>query len=126
MTLRSELARARGRAYEWTAAFWLILKGYRILARNYRCPFGELDLVALTPRRWAGETELCFIEVRVRKDFETAAESVHGPKQLRVRRAATAFVTQHRHLAQLPRRFDLVAVSASGLLRHIPGGLDTL
>ena len=36
--------RRRGRRAEWIAAFWLRLKGYRILARGYRCPAGEIDL----------------------------------------------------------------------------------
>jgi putative endonuclease len=124
MTLRSLRARAKGQALEWAAALLLIAKGYRIMARNYRCPGGEIDIIALSPGRWAGQPVLCFVEVRGRENFEAAAESVHLAKQLRLRRAAAAFVSRHRRWAAVPRRFDLVAAGSSGWLSHTRRAFD--
>jgi putative endonuclease len=118
MNLQSELSRARGRALEWSAALWLIAKGYRILARNFHAKGGEIDIIALSPGRWAGKPILCFIEVRSRESFEAAAESVHEVKQSRLRRAASAYLSRHRQWSGLPVRFDLVAGMRSGWLQH--------
>src|SRR5215475_13589045 len=109
MAQRHHEARARGLAAEWTAALWLISKGYRIVARGFRVPGGELDIVALPPF-WQPRT-LVFVEVRARETVEFAAESVNAGKRKRLARAATQFCAQRRKLAQLPRRFDLILLA---------------
>ena len=124
MSLASLRSQARGRALEWTATIWLVIKGYRVLARNYVAKGGEIDVIALSPSRWAGKPILCFVEVRGRETFEAAAESVHAAKQLRLRRAAAAFVAQHRQWSHLPSRFDLVAIERHGGLRHVRRAFD--
>lgn len=85
--------------------------GYRILARNYRCPLGEIDLVAMD-----GES-LVFIEVKTRRGetFGHPAESVDAIKRRRLYRVARHFIAQTRTGA-LPCRFDVVSVR--------PGGCD--
>ncbi len=70
------LAERRGRMAEWAAALWLILKGYRILARRARTPYGEIDLIAVK------NLVVCFVEVKSRADLVTAL-SAPGPRQLR-------------------------------------------
>ena len=63
---RRRRAYGLGRRAEWMAAWWLRLKGYRILARDFRVAVGEIDLIA---RR--GRT-LALVEVKARPDLATA------------------------------------------------------
>jgi putative endonuclease len=95
-----------GNRAERAAARHLKRQGYRILARNYACPQGELDLVALD-----GEG-LVFVEVRSTGADDPAepAASVDLAKQRRLTRLALTFLQKHR-LLDRPARFDVLAVS---------------
>lgn len=102
-----------GRLAETAAALLLRLKGYRVLARRFTTPVGELDLVA---RR--GDL-LLFVEVKRRLSPATALESLLPRQQQRIARAA-AFYLQHRpRLAACAVRFDLIAVAPWRLPRHV-------
>jgi putative endonuclease len=74
---------------EQKACDWLIGQGFHLIARNWRCQEGEIDIVALE-----GDT-LIFLEVRTRTTtrFGTAEESVDWRKQRQVRRLAAIFLT---------------------------------
>ncbi|HXW84636.1 MAG TPA: YraN family protein [Candidatus Binataceae bacterium] len=87
---------------ERLAARHLRRRGYRIVARNFRAPGGEIDLVALD-----GGT-LVFIEVKTRTDerFGTPAEAVDEDKQNHIRVAAAGFPRRRG----VPTRFDIVAI----------------
>lgn len=87
------------------AAAFLAARGYHILARNYRTPLGEIDIVATE-----GDT-VCFVEVKARGSdaLGTPAEAVSGLKQRRLSRAAVAFL-KTRKLLGTPARFDVVAI----------------
>jgi putative endonuclease len=80
--------------------------GYKIVARNYKCPFGELDLVAVD-----GEC-VVFVEVRSTEaeDALKPAESVGAKKQDTLTKLAIDFLTKHRLLGKNVR-FDVLAVS---------------
>ncbi len=111
--LARQAAYRRGRRAEWIAACWLRLKGYRLLARGYRCPSGEIDLIARRGRI------LAFIEVKQRDRLATAAEAISQRQRRRVVRAAEAFLQSHPQLAALDLRFDAILfgrgwASASG------------
>jgi putative endonuclease len=100
----------------------LAASGYRIVARNHRCPRGEVDLVAEQ-----GDL-LVFVEVRTRATsaFGAPEETVGGRKQERLVRAARDFLARWRGP---PRgaRFDVVAVvdhPAGPRLTHFPGAFD--
>lgn len=97
--------RRRGAKGEAAAAAYLARKGYRILERNYRCPLGEIDLIAVDGG------EIVFIEVRTRSShaYGTPQESVDGRKQVRLRRLG-AYYLAARGLAGRACRFDVVAV----------------
>ncbi|NIA72003.1 YraN family protein [Pelagibius litoralis] len=108
----------RGRRAEWIAAGWLRLKGYRILARGYRCPVGEIDLIA---RRGS---VLAFVEVKQRGRLAAAAEAISPRQRRRIGRAAEAFLQERPQLAGLSLRFDAVLIQRGGFslaepwLRH--------
>jgi putative endonuclease len=99
-----------GNACEDLAAEMLVRRGYRVIARNYRVPGGEIDLVARD-----GPT-LCFVEVRARRSgrFGAPEETVGAVKQRRLRLAAEQYLGAHP-VAMAGCRFDVVAIDANGL-----------
>lgn len=99
---------AQGAAAEDFALRYLEARGLRLVARNFRCRAGELDLILRD-----GE-QLVFVEVRSRRysQFGTPAESVTRTKQQKLLRAA-AFYLQRQRL-DLPCRFDVVAILQAG------------
>ena len=99
------LARNTGRAAEERAANYLQNAGLRLLARNWRCRRGELDLVM------QHDATLVIVEVRARSHagYGGALGSIDHRKQQRIARAATAYLSAHPELAQLPVRFDVIA-----------------
>ncbi len=112
---RRRLAYGRGRRAELMAAWWLRLKGYRIIARGFRVPVGEIDLIA---RR--GRT-LALVEVKARLDLATAQSAI-GPRQRRrVARAAARFLQQNPALADCDVRFDVVLLAPGRRPRHLAG-----
>jgi putative endonuclease len=86
------------------------LKGrkYNIIERNYRCPLGEMDIIA----REKGN--LVFVEVKTRatKDFGGPAAAVNERKQRQLSRVALMYLNQKR-LKDIAARFDVVAVDLS-------------
>jgi putative endonuclease len=95
-----------GSRSERAAGRFLRRQGYRILARNYSGPLGELDIIALDGRC------IVFVEVRSTGGDDTArpAESVDDGKQRRLTDLALDFLRRHR-LLDHPARFDVLAVS---------------
>jgi putative endonuclease len=90
---------------ERIAAKYLRRHGHRILMRNYRCPAGEIDLVAAQ-----GDT-LVFVEVKTRSsdDLAMPEDAVDAAKRRQILRAARYFLAQMK-AQHLPIRFDVVAI----------------
>jgi putative endonuclease len=87
-------------------------KGLELVARNFRCKGGEIDLIMKT------ETELVFVEVRLRTNasFGGAAASVSGAKQRRLRIAAQYFLLKNYGPRRWPAcRFDVLAHEQNGI-----------
>jgi len=105
----------RGLSAETLAAMLLRLKGYRILARRYRTPLGEIDLVA---RRGA---HFAFVEVKARPE---EAEVLTARQRERIRRAAEAWLATAESRGILPgdysASFDLIIVMPRRIPRHLP------
>ncbi len=98
-----------GRAGEVSAERFLRKKGYRIIERNYRTRFGELDIIARDGRT------LVFVEVKARtgQAFGSPGEAVGRRKQSRLTLAAGLYM-EERRLRDLPVRFDVVGVLGDG------------
>jgi putative endonuclease len=94
----------RGVEAEAMAAAFLEHKGLKILARNYRCRLGEIDLVARE-----GDTTV-FVEVRSRRSsaFGGAAASITAAKRQRLLKAARHYISRQRALPQC--RFDALLI----------------
>jgi len=110
---RRQAAQRRGLRAETLAAWWLRLKGYRILARHLRLGVGEIDLVARRGR------VLALVEVKRRESLAAAAESVLPRQRQRIARAAEAFLAGRPDLGGLAVRFDVVLLAPGRLPRHI-------
>ena len=96
---------ARGRRAETLCVWRLRLSGWRILARRFRSPVGEIDIVARRGRTVA------FIEVKARIDSGTAAESLGARQQQRIIRAAEHFLKLRPQHAEAVLRFDVMLVA---------------
>ena len=94
----------RGNRGEWLAALALTVKGYRVLARRYRTPVGEIDLIA---RR--GDL-VAFVEVKVRPTLTLAMESIARQSERRIEAAADLWLSRQHDYGRLSVRFDMVAV----------------
>jgi putative endonuclease len=94
-----------GEMGESLAAAYLSRSGYRIVTRNYRCRFGEIDIVARE-----GET-LVFVEVKSRRSgsYGDPQLAVGLPKQKKISRIALQYLSE-TNLSHSPARFDVVAV----------------
>lgn len=94
-----------GKLAEELALRHLQRKGYKILAQNYRCRYGEIDIVALD-----GHT-LVFVEVRAKRsaDFGTPQESISRQKQRKIREVARFYLSNELKRGSACR-FDAVAV----------------
>jgi putative endonuclease len=106
-------AEKRGHRGETWAAWWLRLKGHRILGRRIKTHAGEIDLVTLSPFG-----PVCFIEVKARALARDAAEAVGPEQRTRIARAASLYLASRPALAKRGARFDIVTVA--GLPRHLP------
>ncbi len=107
-TLASKIA--TGKRGEDQAASFLQGKGYRIIGRNVRARFGEIDLVA-----WHGKT-ICFIEVKARSSerFGLPEEAVNFFKRRTLIRLAQWYLQAHPNLRAEAVRFDVVSLVVDG------------
>lgn len=98
-------AQAGGELAETLAADYLQQRGLRLIARNYRCRLGEIDLIL------AEGPVLVFVEVRLRHnaDFGGAAASVTSAKRRRILHAARHYLAGK---PERPCRFDVISLDA--------------
>jgi putative endonuclease len=108
-----------GLSAESRAAAYLVAKGYRIAARRFRSPVGEVDIVA---RRGS---VLVFVEVKARATLDAAAESLQTRQQRRIAAAAAAWLSLNPHDVDKNIRFDAVLVAPGKIPRHIPAAFET-
>lgn len=95
----------RGIAAETLCAVWMILLGYRIIARRLRTPVGEIDIVARRGR------VLAIVEVKARRRRDGALGSVSTRQRRRLQRAAQWLIAGRTDLSSLNIRFDVIAVA---------------
>jgi putative endonuclease len=107
-----------GLSAESRAAAFLIAKGYRIVARRWRSPVGEVDIVA---RR---RNVLVFVEVKARERLDEAAEAVIARQQRRIIAAAEAWLAAHPDDINCDMRFDVMLVAPKSIPRHIMAAFD--
>lgn len=107
-----------GLSAESRACMLLLAKGYRILARRFRTPHGEIDIVARK------RNILVFIEVKARAALDDAAYAVTPRQRQRIAVAAEAWLMTHPHHANLDCRFDAILVAPKRVPRHLEAAFD--
>jgi putative endonuclease len=107
-----------GLSAESRAAAYLMAKGYRILAKRFRTPHGEIDLVA--KRR----NLIAFVEVKARATLDEAAYAVTPRQRARIIDAAQAWLVAHPEHAELELRFDAMLIAPRHLPRHVIAAFD--
>ncbi len=97
--------RAIGSEYEQIAGKYLEQQGYRILCYNYRCPMGEIDMIAMD-----GDV-LVFVEVKYRKNLTKGSplEAVNVKKQKVISKCANYYITGKK-LHGSACRFDVIGI----------------
>ncbi len=107
-----------GISAESRAAAYLMAKGYRILAKRFRTPHGEIDLVAKK------RNLVAFIEVKARVSLDEAAYAVTPRQQARIIAAAQGWLVAHPEHAEFDLRFDAVLIAPKHLPRHLLAAFD--
>ena len=108
---------------EIISAAYLVERGYKVLDKKARTPYGELDLIAQI------KETLVFVEVKTRssKQFGLPEESVDLRKQKQMARLANAYI-QKNALSKMKMRFDVISILYDGVndpqIRHIQDAFD--
>jgi putative endonuclease len=107
-----------GLSAESRAAMFLFAKGYRIAARRWKTPFGEIDIVARRRRM------LVFVEVKARERADDAVRAVTERGKRRIVAAAKLWLAHHPDDAQAEIRFDVMLVTPGRIPRHVTNAFD--
>ena len=116
----SPATRARRSAYrhghgaEILAALMLLAKGFRVLARRYKTPVGEIDLVVKRRRL------IAFVEVKARRSEADARVAIDAVDTRRIIAASDLWLAKHPDATGLDLRYDIVLVVPGRLPRHLP------
>jgi putative endonuclease len=113
--IKAQLGGHRGEAL---AAWYLRLKCYRIIARRYKTPVGEIDLIAT---RFG---TVAFIEVKARQSHSSFGETLEGINQSRISRAADYWIARHHRRSETQFRFDVIFLARGRWPRHISNAFD--
>ena len=107
-----------GLSAESKAAALLMAKGYRVLAKRFRTPHGEIDIIARK------RSLLAFVEVKARATLDDAAYAVTPRQQQRIINAAQGWLTAHPEHAEFELRFDAMLIAPRRLPRHLLAAFD--
>jgi putative endonuclease len=107
-----------GLSAESRAAMLLIAKAYRIVARRWKTPLGEIDIVARRRR------SLVFVEVKARATADEAAEAVTERGKSRIIGAAEFWLASHPDDVNAEIRFDVILVAPGKMPPHIANAFD--
>lgn len=110
MTNQKHLNKAKGNYGEDLACQFLLANGFRILARNFACQFGEVDIIATK------DAVIHFIEVKNRtKDLIPGRFAVNANKQKHIKKVANYYLTQRNLLFDYLIAFDVIEITEQNL-----------
>ena len=103
-----------GKEGEKIAAAFLKKNGYRVMETNFRCPLGEIDMIA------EEDGDIVFIEVKTRKSWALGyPEQAVGMKKQKKLSQLALWYLQNNHLADKKTRFDVVAITLTSQRNEI-------
>ena len=103
----------QGSLAETQAADYLVRKGHKLIARNFRAVGGEIDLVTLENKT------LVFVEVKQRQNLDSAAYAITSKQQQRLIRGAECFIRNNQKYQGFDLRFDAILITLPFQIRHI-------
>ncbi len=108
--------RKTGAEHEMKAAAYLEQKGYRVIGRNVRNRFGEIDIICLSP-----DDCLVFAEVKYRKNTDKGSplEAVGAGKIRNISKVAAYYISGHRQYSDHRMRFDVIGICGDDEITHI-------
>lgn len=104
----------RGLACEQIAADHFLSVGIKILARNFRCKWGEIDLVGLD----AGTLVVAEVRQRANNNYGGALGSIDWRKQKKIIRTSQSYLQRHPQWRTLPLRFDVIALTGKSVAEY--------
>lgn len=104
---------SKGYFGELLAALLLICKGYRILARRFKTPYGEIDIIAKK------KNVVVFVEVKARKTMDKCFIAITRKQLQRIQNASEIFMSMKHQFANCDRRYDVILVANSSFPMHI-------
>lgn len=112
--------RTIGTRYEKVAAEYLEQKGYKILQKNYRNRYGEIDVIAQK------DAVLVFIEIKFRSSdsYRDPLEAVDQRKQKRISQTALFYYAAHGYSENASCRFDVIGIYEDGTVKHIENAFE--
>lgn len=115
-------SRSVGAGYEQMAADYLESRGHRILERNYRNRYGEIDIISRE------EDTIVFHEVKFRNSAACGSplEAVNHQKQKKISRVALYYCSMHGLSDNQDFRFDVIAVYGDGRIEHVENAFEFL
>ena len=102
----TQARRALGASGEQAATDWYVANGYEVVARNWRCRDGELDLIVRHGRAFV----FCEVKSRTSVAFGAPVEAVTRAKQMRIRRLAARWLSDNAGVHATEIRFDVASV----------------
>lgn len=118
---RDRLARLRrGATGELIAAALLMTKGYRILARRHRTPYGEIDIIA------AGHGRVAFVEVKRRETVDEAHAALGDAQARRIADAAEYWMARHPSYREREMGLDAILIVRGRWPEHLPNALSPI
>jgi len=106
-------AQKRGIVAETLATGFLRLKGYKIVERNYKTKFGEIDIIARK------DDVIAIVEVKARADVQAAIDAVSYAASKRISNAADHWLAKQKDYHLLSMRFDIIAIEPNKLPTHL-------
>ena len=98
---------------EFLAALLLICKGYRILARRFKTPYGEIDIIAKK------KNVIVFVEVKARKSMDKCFVAITQKQLHRIQNASEIYLSTKQQFANCDRRYDVILVANYSFPMHI-------
>ncbi|MDR1551064.1 MAG: YraN family protein [Holosporaceae bacterium] len=95
----------KGLFCERVAVFFLLIKGYRILARRYKTVCGEIDIIARK------RDTVVFLEVKSRKNIEKCYNAITKRQLARIQRSSEIFMRRANNLSNCSRRYDVILIA---------------
>lgn len=113
--MKEKKLRVIGNKGEEISCNFLLRKGFEIVTRNYYSQHGEIDIIAQK------NNTIIFVEVKTRnKGFDTAFKSVSASKQKKMHNTAAHFLAKNTLYEDFFTRFDVIAVTTDGKIKHLP------